>query len=99
MMTTLCATFLGWRLSAAPSSAVTSDAFAEAFGLLCFLHVLLFLATLRLPWLVPDAAEMLLTSSAVEADGPFTRSTRQASRLISAMAARSSTRSRWPLTK
>jgi hypothetical protein len=58
MMTTLCATFLGWRLSAAPSPAVTtSDAFAEAFGLLCFLHVLLFLATLRLPWLVPDAAE------------------------------------------
>ena len=56
-MTTLCATFLGWRLSAAPSPAVTSDAFAEAFGLLCFLHVLLLLATLRLPWLVPDAAE------------------------------------------
>jgi len=56
-MTTLCATFLGWCLSAAPSPAVTSDAFAEAFGLLCFLHVLLFLATLRLPWLVPDAAE------------------------------------------
>jgi EmrB/QacA subfamily drug resistance transporter len=55
-MTTLCATFLGWRLSAAPSPAVTSDAFAEAFGLLCFLHALLFLATLRLPWLVPDAA-------------------------------------------
>src|SRR3984885_8792902 len=98
-MTTLCATFLGWRLSAAPSPAVTSDAFAEAFGLLCFLHVLLFLATLRLPWLVPDAAEMLLTSSAVEADGPFTRSARQASPLISEMAARSSTRSRWPLTK
>jgi EmrB/QacA subfamily drug resistance transporter len=59
MMTTLCATLLGWRLSAAaaPSPVVTSDAFAEAFGLLCFLHVLLFLATLRLPWLVPDAAE------------------------------------------
>src|SRR5271156_6220368 len=31
-MTTLCATFLGWRLSAARSPAVTSDAFAEAFG-------------------------------------------------------------------
>jgi EmrB/QacA subfamily drug resistance transporter len=57
MMTTLCATFLGWRLSAAPGPAVTSDAFAEAFGLLCFLHLLLFLGTLRLPWLVPDAAE------------------------------------------
>ena len=56
-MTTLCATFLGWRLSAAPNPASTSDAFAEAFDLLCFLHVLLFLATLRLPWLVPDAAE------------------------------------------
>src|ERR1700735_452978 len=56
-MTTPCATFLGWRLAAAPSPAVTSDAFAEAFGLLCFLHVLLFLAALRLPWLVPDAAE------------------------------------------
>jgi hypothetical protein len=56
-MTTLCATFLGWRLSAAPSPAGTSDALAEAFGLLCFLQVLLFLATLRLPWLVPDAAE------------------------------------------
>jgi EmrB/QacA subfamily drug resistance transporter len=55
-LTTLCATFLGWRLSAAPSPAATSDAFAEAFGLLCFLHLLLFLATLRLPWLVPDAA-------------------------------------------
>src|SRR6202046_857327 len=56
-MTTLCATFLGWRLSAAPSPAVTSDAFAEAFGVLCFLHLLLLLATLRLPWLVPDVAE------------------------------------------
>jgi hypothetical protein len=58
MMTTLCATFLGRRLSAAQSPALTSDAYAEAFGLLCFLHVLLFLATLRLPWLVPDAAEI-----------------------------------------
>jgi hypothetical protein len=61
-MTTLCATFLGWRLSAAPSPAVTSVAFAEAFGLLCFLHLLLFLATLRLPWLVPDAAEPIYAS-------------------------------------
>jgi hypothetical protein len=45
-------------LSAAQSPALTSDAYAEAFGLLCFLHVLLFLATLRLPWLIPDAAEI-----------------------------------------
>src|SRR6202012_3929766 len=49
-MTTLCATFLGWRLSATPGPAVTSDAFAQAFGLLCVLHVLLFIATLWLPW-------------------------------------------------
>ena len=28
-MTTLGATFLGWRLSAAPSPAVTSDCFGE----------------------------------------------------------------------
>src|ERR1700721_305389 len=56
-MTTLCATFLGGRLSAAPSPAVSAARFAEAFGLLCFLHVLLFLPTLPLPWLVPDAAE------------------------------------------
>jgi EmrB/QacA subfamily drug resistance transporter len=56
-MTTLCATFLGWRLSAAPGPAVASEAFAEAFGLLCVLHLLLLLATLRLPWLVADAAE------------------------------------------
>ncbi len=56
-VTTLCATFLGWRLSAAPSPAARSEAFAEAFGLLSALHLLLFLVTLRLPWLVPDAAE------------------------------------------
>src|ERR1700678_3384884 len=61
-LTTLCATFLGWRLSAAPGPAVASEAFAEAFGLLCVLHLLLFLATLRLPWLVPDATEPIYAS-------------------------------------
>src|SRR5580692_7551989 len=61
-MTTLCATFLGWRLSAAPGPAVASEAFAEAFGLLCVLHLLLLLATLRLPWLVADAAEPIYAS-------------------------------------
>jgi EmrB/QacA subfamily drug resistance transporter len=54
-LTTLCATFLGWRLSATPATATTSGAFAAAFGLLCALHALLFLATLRLPWLVPHS--------------------------------------------
>ena len=55
-LTTLCATFLGWRLSATPDTATMSGAFVAAFSLLCALHVLLFLATLRLPWLVPHAA-------------------------------------------
>src|ERR1700678_4070040 len=56
-MTTLCATFLGWRLSAAPGPAVASEAFAEAFGLLCVLHLLLFLATLRLPLSIDKTTE------------------------------------------
>ncbi len=54
-LTTLCATFLGWRLSAMADLASMSGAFIAAFGLLCVLHALLFLATLRLPWLAPHA--------------------------------------------
>ncbi len=54
-LTTLCAVFLGWRLPATPDAATMSGAFIAAFSLLCALHALLFLATLRLPWLVPDA--------------------------------------------
>ena len=54
-LTTLCATFLGWRLSAIADLASMSGAFIAAFGLLCALHALLFLATLRLPWLAPHA--------------------------------------------
>jgi EmrB/QacA subfamily drug resistance transporter len=54
-LTTLCAVFLGWRLSATADLASTSGAFVAAFGLLCALHALLFCATLRLPWLVPYA--------------------------------------------
>ena len=52
-LTTLCATFLGWRLSATATGASASAAFTAAFGLLCALHALLFPATLRLPWLIP----------------------------------------------
>jgi EmrB/QacA subfamily drug resistance transporter len=55
-LTTLCATFLGWRLGAARDAASTSTAFIAAFGLLCALHALLFLATLRLPWRLPHVA-------------------------------------------
>jgi EmrB/QacA subfamily drug resistance transporter len=48
-LTTLCATFLGWRLGAAHSSAGFLDAFTAAFLLLCILHACLFAAALRLP--------------------------------------------------
>jgi EmrB/QacA subfamily drug resistance transporter len=54
-LTTLCATFLGWRLPVTADLATVSGAFVAAFGLLCALHALLFLATLRLPWLASDA--------------------------------------------
>src|SRR5277367_1954796 len=48
-LTTLCATFLGWRLGMAPSSASVSSAFTAAFLLLCGLHAFLFASALRLP--------------------------------------------------
>ena len=53
-LTTLCAVFLAWRLGATTDPASMSGAFVAAFGLLCALHALLLLATLRLPWLIPD---------------------------------------------
>ncbi len=48
-LTTLCATFLGWRLGMAQSSAGLSIAFNAAFFLLCGLHAFLFAAALKLP--------------------------------------------------
>jgi EmrB/QacA subfamily drug resistance transporter len=48
-LTTLCATFLGWRLGLAQSSASLSSAFTAAFLLLCGLHAFLFATALRLP--------------------------------------------------
>ena len=48
-LTTLCATFLGWRLGMAQSGASLSSAFTAAFLLLCGLHAFLFAAALRLP--------------------------------------------------
>jgi MFS family permease len=58
-LTTLCATFLGWRLSASTgaSSASVANAFTAAFGLLCALHAVLFVAALRLPLRVEGATE------------------------------------------
>src|ERR1700690_465719 len=56
-MTTLCATFLGWRLELAHSPVSLSSAFAAAFVLLCVLHPLLFAASLRLPLSIDKATE------------------------------------------
>jgi hypothetical protein len=56
-LTTLCATFLGWKLGMADSSANLSSAFNAAFVLLCVLHALLFAASLRLPLSIDKAME------------------------------------------
>jgi len=55
-MTTLCATFLGWRLGL-HSHAPLPNPFTAAFVLLCALHALLFAAALRLPPSIDKAAE------------------------------------------
>lgn len=44
-LTTLCATFLDWRIS----TTGVSEIFSETFSLLCIFHIVLFLGTLRLP--------------------------------------------------
>jgi EmrB/QacA subfamily drug resistance transporter len=59
-LTTLCATFLGWRLGMAPSSANLFGAFTAAFLLLCGLHAFLFAAALRLPLSLDLATEQPL---------------------------------------
>jgi EmrB/QacA subfamily drug resistance transporter len=56
-LTTLCATFLGWRLGITQSGITLSSAFTAAFLLLCGLHALLFAAALRLPVSIDKAME------------------------------------------
>jgi EmrB/QacA subfamily drug resistance transporter len=58
-LTTLCATFLGWRLGMAQSSASLSSAFTAAFLLLCGLHAFLFASALRLPLSLDKETEYL----------------------------------------
>jgi EmrB/QacA subfamily drug resistance transporter len=48
-LTTLCATFLGWRLGLAPNHEGMLSAFTAAFILLCTFHGLLIAAAVRLP--------------------------------------------------
>ena len=59
----LYATFLGWRLGLAQSSASLSSAFTAAFLLLCGLHAFLFAAALRLPLSLDKATEPLAEES------------------------------------
>ena len=59
-LTTLCATFLGWRLGIAQPAANLSNAFTAAFTLLCGLHALLFANALRLPLFLGKATEQKL---------------------------------------
>ncbi len=55
-LTTLCATFLGWRLAAARIHDAALGPFTAAFLLLCALHALLFVAAMRLPLSVSTVA-------------------------------------------
>src|SRR6202047_4766039 len=59
-LTTLCATFLGWRLGMAQSSTSLSSAFTAAFLLLCGLHALVFATALRLPLSLDEQTEQPL---------------------------------------
>ena len=53
-LTTICATFLGWRL-AAQATAPASGAYGDAFVMLCGLHLILLGAAMRLPRRVGQA--------------------------------------------
>jgi hypothetical protein len=59
-LTTLCATFLAWRLGSADAAHSSNPgAFEGTFLLLCLLHTLLFAATLRLPLSIDRQAEKI----------------------------------------
>jgi EmrB/QacA subfamily drug resistance transporter len=59
-LTTVCATFLGWRLGMAQSSASLASAFTAAFFLLCGLHAFLLATALRLPLSLDEHTEQPL---------------------------------------
>ncbi len=63
-LTTLVATFLGWKLGAAHSPGGLSSAFTAAFLLLCILHACLFAAALRLPLFIGKVTPQTLEEEA-----------------------------------
>jgi EmrB/QacA subfamily drug resistance transporter len=56
--TTLCATFLGWRLALPSSAQASLTAYAFAFTLLCALHAATAIAALKLPRSMEDVLRM-----------------------------------------
>ena len=62
-LTTVCATFLGWRM-AFVHSADTSSAFTTSFALLCGFHSVLILAARRLPLSLESVERPSLTTDA-----------------------------------
>ena len=64
--TTLCATFLEWRLASSPTQGGVDRAFTAAFLLLCTLHVILFAAALCLPLKLPVAADETVREQTLE---------------------------------
>ena len=62
-LTTVCATFLGWRM-AFVHSADTSSAFTMSFALLCGFHSVLILAARRLPLSLESVERPSLTTDA-----------------------------------
>jgi MFS family permease len=61
ILTTLCATFLGWRLAAVDSPAGVPSAITISFALLCSLHALLILAAARLPLSLERSRNLMST--------------------------------------
>ncbi|GBQ87744.1 membrane transporter [Acetobacter nitrogenifigens DSM 23921 = NBRC 105050] len=57
-MTTLCASFLSWKLGQGGTDHALSSAFTGAFVLLCGFQALTFLAALRLPLRVGDVVDV-----------------------------------------
>jgi MFS family permease len=56
-LTTICATFLAWRLAPAPTPAGVQHAFTAAFLLLCAFHAFLLAASMGLPLSVEGTTE------------------------------------------
>jgi MFS family permease len=67
-LTTLCATFLGWRLASVHVPADLAGAFTLSFALLCTFQGLLILAAIRLPVSLEAAQRSIPTDPGVAAD-------------------------------